>query len=96
MAPSPHEQQRTHNTLLFQKLLNGGGASPFTLILDTLDQRSGSIVKEFARRAKVSFLISLMFVLDILSLVSAFTKNFTFAKLYSCILRPRRGPQLGS
>jgi hypothetical protein len=59
MAPSLLQQRRTHNTLLFQKLLNlRDGASPFTLLLDNLEQRSGSVVREFVRRAKVSLLIS--------------------------------------
>lgn len=54
MAPSPLQQRRTHNTLLLQKLLNlRDGASPFTLALDSLEQRSGSVVREFVRRAKV-------------------------------------------
>ncbi|CZR60151.1 related to protein conferring sensitivity to killer toxin [Phialocephala subalpina] len=55
MAPSPLQQRRTHNTLLFQKLLNlREGASPFTLVLDTLEQSGGPLVREFARRAKIS------------------------------------------
>jgi elongator complex protein 5 len=54
MAPSPLQQRRTHNTLLFQKLLNlRDGASPFTLVLDTLEQSGGPVVREFAKRAKV-------------------------------------------
>jgi len=58
MAPSPLQQRRTHNTLLFQKLLNlRDGASPFTLVLDTLEQSGGCVVKEFVRRAKVRFFI---------------------------------------
>ncbi|KAI9641378.1 hypothetical protein NHQ30_010180 [Ciborinia camelliae] len=55
MAPSPLQQRRTHNTLLFQKLLNlRDGASPFTLVLDTLEQSGKPIVKEFWRRALIS------------------------------------------
>ncbi|KAM3073512.1 hypothetical protein ACMFMG_004592 [Clarireedia jacksonii] len=55
MAPSPLQQRRTHNTLLFQKLLNlRDGASPFTLVLDTLEQSGAPIVKEFWRRALIS------------------------------------------
>ncbi|KAL5328501.1 hypothetical protein ACEPPN_002000 [Leptodophora sp. 'Broadleaf-Isolate-01'] len=55
MAPSPLQQRRTHNTLLFQKLLNlRDSASPFTLILDTLEQSGGPAVREFARRSKIS------------------------------------------
>jgi hypothetical protein len=54
MAPSPLQQRRTHNTLMFQKLLNlRDGASPFTLVLDSLEQSGGPVVREFARRAKV-------------------------------------------
>ena len=54
MAPSPLQQRRTHNTLLFQKLLNlRDGASPFTLVLETLEQSGGPVVREFGRRAKV-------------------------------------------
>ncbi|KAG9229141.1 Elongator complex protein 5 [Amylocarpus encephaloides] len=55
MAPSALKQRKNHNTLLFQKLLNlRDGASPFTLVLDDLEQQSGSVVKEFVRRAKIS------------------------------------------
>ncbi|PQE21589.1 histone acetylation 2 protein [Rutstroemia sp. NJR-2017a WRK4] len=55
MAPTPLQQRRTHNTLLFQKLLNlRDGASPFTLVLDTLEQSGAPIVKEFWRRALIS------------------------------------------
>ncbi|KAE8446591.1 hypothetical protein EG329_011784 [Mollisiaceae sp. DMI_Dod_QoI] len=55
MAPSPLQQRRTHNTLLFQKLLNlREGASPFTLVLDTLEQSGGPVVRELAKRAKIS------------------------------------------
>lgn len=55
MAPSAIAQRRTHNLLLFQKLLNlRDGASPFTLLLDTLEQSSQPVVREFITRAKVS------------------------------------------
>lgn len=54
MAPSALVQRRTHNLLLFQKLLNlRDGASPFTLLLDTVDQSAKPVVKEFMTRAKV-------------------------------------------
>lgn len=56
MAPSPLQQRRTHNTLLFQKLLNlRDGASPLTLVLDTLEQSGRLVVREFWRRALVSW-----------------------------------------
>ena len=55
MAPSPLQQRRTHNTLLFQKLLNlRDGASPLTLVLDSLEQSGRLVVREFWRRALVS------------------------------------------
>ncbi|ESZ94234.1 hypothetical protein SBOR_5368 [Sclerotinia borealis F-4128] len=55
MAPSPLQQRRTHNTLLFQKLLNlRDGASPFTLVLDSLAQSGRAVVGEFWRRALIS------------------------------------------
>lgn len=55
MPPTPLQQRRTHNTLLFQKLLNlRDGASPFTLVLDTLEQRGRPLVSEFVDRAKIS------------------------------------------
>lgn len=54
MAPSAISQRRTHNLLLFQKLLNlREGASPFTLLLDTLEQSAQPVVREFMERAKV-------------------------------------------
>jgi elongator complex protein 5 len=54
MPPTPLQQRRTHNTLLFQKLLNlRDGASPFTLVLDTLEQSGRPLVSEFVQRAKV-------------------------------------------
>lgn len=54
MPPSPLQHRRTHNTLLFQKLLNlRDGASPFTLVLDTLEQSGGRVVREFVERAQV-------------------------------------------
>lgn len=58
MAPSALVQRRTHNLLLFQKLLNlRDGASPFTLLLDTVDQSAKPVVKEFMTRAKAGFFI---------------------------------------
>ena len=56
MVPTPFQLRRTHNSLLFQKLLNlRDGASPFTLVLDSLEQSGVGITREFGRRAKVSF-----------------------------------------
>ncbi|KAH7412540.1 Elongator complex protein 5 [Cadophora sp. MPI-SDFR-AT-0126] len=55
MAPSLIQQRRTHNNLLFQKLLNlRDSASPFTLILDSLEQSGGPLLREFVKRAKIS------------------------------------------
>lgn len=55
MAPSALVQRRTHNLLLFQKLLNlRDGASPFTLLLDTVEQSSKPVVREFMTRGKLA------------------------------------------
>lgn len=78
MAPSPLQQRRTHNTLLFQKLLNlRDGASPFTLILDTLEQGGGDVVREFVRRGKVCLSFNPNGFLHIVSLISLFTDFLT-------------------
>jgi len=58
MAPSAIAQRRTHNLLLFQKLLNlREGASPFTLLLDTVEQTAKPVTREFMTRAKASYFI---------------------------------------
>ncbi|RDW89206.1 hypothetical protein BP6252_01238 [Coleophoma cylindrospora] len=55
MAPTPLQHRRTHNTLLLQKLLNlRDGASPFTLVLDSLEQGGAAVIREFVGRAKIS------------------------------------------
>lgn len=54
MAPSAQEHARQRQQLLFQKLLNQrDGASPLTLVLDSLEQPAAPIITEFAIRAKV-------------------------------------------
>ncbi|KAK0635288.1 Elongator complex protein 5 [Bombardia bombarda] len=54
MAPSAQAHQRSHSLLLLQKLLNlRDSASPLTLILDTLEQGAGPLVREFINRAKI-------------------------------------------
>lgn len=54
MAPSATDHLRQRQLLLFQKLLNQrDGASPLTLVLDSLEQPAGPLITEFALRAKV-------------------------------------------
>ncbi|KAK1599660.1 uncharacterized protein LY79DRAFT_146714 [Colletotrichum navitas] len=54
MAPSAENHSRSHNLLLFQKLLNlRDGASPLTLVLDSLEQGAAPVLREFVSRAKV-------------------------------------------
>jgi len=54
MAPIPQQHRRTHNILLISKLLNQRDAgSPFTLLLDTLEQSAKPVVAEWLRRANV-------------------------------------------
>ncbi|MCJ1385113.1 hypothetical protein MMC17_008232 [Xylographa soralifera] len=54
--PSPAlHHRRTHNLLLIQRLLSlHPGASPFTLILDSLEQSGKPLIEEYIRRANAS------------------------------------------
>jgi elongator complex protein 5 len=55
--PSKKElhHRRTHNLLLIQKLLGGReNASPFTLVLDSLEQSDQPLIREITKRANVS------------------------------------------
>ena len=46
--------RRTHNLLLISKLLSQrDSASPFTLVLDSLEQSAKCLLQEYIRRAKV-------------------------------------------
>ncbi|KAL2887751.1 Elongator complex protein 5 [Ceratocystis lukuohia] len=55
MAPSAKDHHRSKSLLLLQKLLNlRDGASPLTLVVDSLEQTAGPVLKEFAARAKIS------------------------------------------
>lgn len=56
MAPTPFLQhRRTHNLLLISKLLNQRDASsPFTLVLDSLEQSGKPLLAEYMKRASVS------------------------------------------
>lgn len=54
MPPSAQSHARSHALLLLQKLLNlRDGASPLTLVLDSLEQSGRPVVREFMNRAKV-------------------------------------------
>lgn len=54
MAPSSLQHRRTHNLLLISKLLNQrDGSSPFTLVLDSLEQSGKPLLAEFVKRAHV-------------------------------------------
>jgi elongator complex protein 5 len=54
MAPSSIQHRRTHNLLLISKLLNQRDtASPFTLVLDSLEQSAKPLVAEQVKRANV-------------------------------------------
>ncbi|KAM3423271.1 hypothetical protein BST61_g712 [Cercospora zeina] len=55
MPPSSIQHRRTHNLLLISRLLNGrDGASPFTLVLDSLEQSGKPLLAEYMRRATAS------------------------------------------
>ncbi|VUC27539.1 unnamed protein product [Clonostachys rosea] len=54
MAPATNAHTRSHSLLLLQKLLNlRDGASPLTLILDSLEGTAQPLIAEFFSRAKV-------------------------------------------
>lgn len=68
MPPTNPQHRRTHNLLLISKLLNQKeSASPFTLIVDCLEQSGKPLLREYIRRASVSLaflLLSQFFFLD--------------------------------
>lgn len=54
MAPTSNAHTRSHSILLLQKLLNlRDGASPLTLVIDSLEQPAQPVLSEFISRAKV-------------------------------------------
>lgn len=54
MAHANLSHRRTHNILLMSRLLNQReGASPLTLILDTLEQPAHPLLREYTRRSQV-------------------------------------------
>ena len=64
--PSQKELQhrRTHNLLLISKLLGcRENASPFTLVLDSLEQSGRGLIREMIRKVNVGrpFFVRLMF-----------------------------------
>jgi elongator complex protein 5 len=55
MGPAGLSHRRTHNLLLISKLLNQRDhASPFTLVLDTLEQPAQPLLREYLRRSRLS------------------------------------------
>lgn len=55
MATTNTSHSRSHSLLLLQKLLNlRDGASPLTLLLDSLEQSAKPLLAEFIARAKAS------------------------------------------
>lgn len=54
MADRALQHRRLHNLLLIQKLLTlREGSSPFTLLLDTVDQSSKPLIRHYIQNAKV-------------------------------------------
>ncbi|KAK0932786.1 hypothetical protein LTR29_015638 [Friedmanniomyces endolithicus] len=55
MPPTALQHRRTHNLLLINKLLSQrDAASPFTLVLDSLEQSARPLISEYMRRAKLA------------------------------------------
>lgn len=48
------QHRRAHNLLLISKLLSGRDASPFTLVIDSLEQSSKPVIREFTKRANLA------------------------------------------
>lgn len=62
MPTSAQSHARSHALLLLQKLLNlRDGASPLTLVLDTLEQSGRPVIREFMVRAKACFFFLFFF-----------------------------------
>lgn len=62
MPTSVQSHARSHALLLLQKLLNlRDGASPLTLVLDTLEQSGRPVIREFMVRAKACFFFLFFF-----------------------------------
>ena len=59
MAERALHHRRVHHLLLFQKLLGlREGSSPFTLILDTIEQPAKPLLRYFIHTAQVSTLVT--------------------------------------
>lgn len=62
MAPTTLQHRRTHNLLLISKLLSQReNVSPFTLIVDNLEQSGKPVLREYVRRATVCLTICYKF-----------------------------------
>ena len=57
--------RRTHNLLLIQKILSKSDTSPFTLVLDSVEQGAGALVRLVVGVGVVSsfFLVMMFFLL---------------------------------
>ncbi|KIW70769.1 hypothetical protein PV04_03010 [Phialophora macrospora] len=63
MAHTNLQHRRTHNLLLISKLLSQQSqTSPFTLVLDTLEQPARPLLREYLRRAKLSKAVTTVFL----------------------------------
>ena len=50
------QHRRVHNLLLIQKLLSvRGDSSPFTLVLDTIEQTAKPLISHYVHNAKAGF-----------------------------------------
>jgi len=91
MAPTAASHGRSHSLLLAQKLLSSkDGASPLTLVLDTLEQNAAPLLSEFASRAKVGPLATQPAVFPLLQL-----GTLEEADLYRLASVPQLQPLVG-
>lgn len=81
MAERAMHHRRTHNLLLFQRLVSlRDGPSPFTLILDSLEQSGNPLINEYIARAKVDCTASgqLLYMLILVQAAKVFLVYVTY------------------
>lgn len=63
MSDRALQHRRVHNLLLIQKLLASRDASsPFTLVLDSVEQSAGPLVRHYIHHAKVCLMSSIIYL----------------------------------
>lgn len=89
MSHTNLSHRRTHNVLLISRLLNQReGASPFTLVLDNLEQPATPLLKEYIRRVNVCISFTPLF--------GGYFFTYTCLVSFRRLLSPRANPMSSS